>query len=67
MSRIASDVKDGSMKSEFNQSDPMLSMMEDCQRARAGWGKPWARVTPAYRDNYDAIEWDCPVAKFDTQ
>ena len=58
MSQISETVKDGAMKSSFNQQDSMQSMLEDCHRARSGWGKPFARVSPNFRQNYDNIKWE---------
>lgn len=50
--------QDGGAKSPFNQQDAMKSLLEDCQRARCGWSRPYCKVSSSYRRNYDNINWE---------
>lgn len=57
MSKLSSDAKDGLMKSDFNQHESMQSMLEDRNKTRAGLYREWNHISPAYRRNYDDIQW----------
>ncbi len=58
MNRIAENVKDGSMKSEFNQQDWMNDLLEDRNKTRKGLYSSWNHRTATFRRNYDNINWE---------
>ena len=58
MSKISQDAQDGMMKSQFNQQPAMLEMLEDRNKTAVGLYREWNRVSPAYRHNYDLINWE---------
>ena len=50
--------QDGGAKSGFNQHPAMLEMLDDVKKARTGLHSKHNRVSRAYRNNYDNINWE---------
>lgn len=57
MSEIATAVKDGVMKNEWNQSDFHNSLLEDRHKEQWGVYASWNRRGNMYRQGYDQINW----------
>ena len=58
MSKISEDVRDGYMKTAFNQQPAMQELLEERNKTVSGLYREWNRVSPEYRTNYDKIKWE---------